>query len=458
MTHSKVTDKKKPRHARASSPAIKKEANGNTHANINDRSQAFNVLLQVFLDGRQLTGLLEQCDPTPSAFTKAMCYGFCRQFFRLECMADTLVEKRPKEPSLWILLLLGLYQLQFLNKPEYATVQETVALVTKINKPWAKGLVNAVLRRFCRERNSLMAGLEQNEVYRLNHPQWFIKRLQTDWPEQWEHILNNNDQHPPMNLRVNAHQTTVEAYEARLHEANIQSTRLAFAKSGLQLEAAVNVHELPGFAEGDVSVQDAAAQLAVSFMGLQPGMRVLDVCAAPGGKACHMLETEPNLELTTVDIDERRLQRVADNLKRLGLQAKLQLGDALDPSSWWDGQPFDRILLDAPCSATGVIRRHPEIRHLRSEAEVLASQLLQAKLLCSIWPLLKTGGMMVYATCSVLKAENELQIADFISKTPDCSVLTITSPPGAAEYGLQLFPGEHQGDGFFYSVLTRNEW
>ena len=422
----------------------------------NDRLQSLQILLEVLENGTQLDRLL-QADKELSSLTKIICYGVCRHYFRLQVLADSLVDKRPKDLDLWLVLLIGLYQLQYLDKPEYATVQETVALVNKINKKWAKGLVNAVLRRFCRERADIMARLEKQGDFISGHPDWFVARVKKDWPASWQMILKANDEHPPMSLRVNLQNLQRDTYLEHLHAAGIAASPHAFSQVGIMLESACDVSDLPGFAEGDLSVQDEAAQLAAPLLALEPGLRVLDVCAAPGGKTCHILELMPELaECLAIDIDERRLRRVHDNLARLGLQATVKTGDALLPSTWWDGQLFDRILLDAPCSATGVIRRHPDIKLLRTDNDIQTVITLQADILASIWPLLRSGGMMVYATCSVMKAENEQQIANFVSKNPDSTCVSGEKPWGIdTGFGWQLLPGQNNNDGFFYSVLIK---
>lgn len=424
----------------------------------NDRLQALTILLEVIENGEQLTRLL-QANSEISSLTRIICYGVCRHYFRLQILADSLVDKRPKDQDLWLVLLIGLFQLQYLDKPEYATVQETVALVDKIKKKWARGLVNAVLRRFCRERSEVLAALEKRGDFVSGHPDWFISRLKKDWPSSWQMILKANDEHPPMSLRVNQQHGTRDSYLEQLHAAGIDAQPHAFSIVGITLDTACDVNELPGFADGDISVQDEAAQLAAPLLLLEPGMRVLDVCAAPGGKTCHILETMPEiLECVAIDNDYRRLQRVHANLTRLGLHATVKSGDALEPETWWDGKLFDRILLDAPCSATGVIRRHPDIKLLRTENDIQTIVRLQASILASIWPLLRPGGLMVYATCSVMKEENEQQIAKFISQVTDCTCDTGEKSWGIdTGYGWQLLPGQNNCDGFFYSVLIKNQ-
>jgi 16S rRNA (cytosine967-C5)-methyltransferase len=423
----------------------------------NDRLHALRILLKVLENKTQLTQLL-QADKDTSSLTKAICFGVCRHYFRLQILADNLVDKRPKELEVWLVMLIGLYQLQFLEKPEYATVKETVGLLDKLKKTWAKGLVNAILRRFCREKETLLARINTSADYTSGHPDWFIACVRRDWPDCWQMILNENDAHPPMSLRVNEQHVLRDDYLMRLLDAKISAKPARYSSVGIVLDSACDVSELPGFASGDVSVQDEAAQLAVTLLSLKPGLRVLDACAAPGGKTCHILETQPNLAAcVALDIDERRLRRVLENLARLNLQATVCQGDALRPSTWWDGQLFDRILLDAPCSATGVIRRHPDIKLLRTENDIHAITALQASILDSLWPLLRPGGLMVYATCSVISEENEGQIANFIKKTPDCKFITDEKAWGRATgHGWQLIPGDNNCDGFFYSVLKKN--
>ena len=422
----------------------------------NERLQALQIITTVLQDNTPLSHLMpSSADLSP--LSKALCFGICRHYFRLTAIADRLLSKRPKEIDVWASLLMGLYQLHYLRIPDYAVVKETVSLVEKLKKPWAKGLVNAVLRTYCREKETLLAGLQDNPTFIYGHQEWFINRLKTAWPHDWKSILEANDKHPPMSLRVNAKQTSRTEYLNRLQEANISAHSLPYSPQGIGLLAPCDVHELPGFAVGDVSVQDEAAQLALSLLSLKPGLRVLDACAAPGGKTCHILEQEGTLDAcVALDIDNKRLSRVQDNLNRLHLQATLLAGDGLHPEKWWDGVLFDRILLDAPCSATGVIRRHPDIKLLRTAAEITTVAQLQQDLLKSLWPLLTPGGIMVYATCSVMPEENEHQMARFITQHHDCQNLMQEQPWGhATGHGWQILPGEHNMDGFFYSVLKK---
>jgi 16S rRNA (cytosine967-C5)-methyltransferase len=425
--------------------------------NKNERLHALKILTSLLVDKSSLSQLMPTSAET-SPMTKEICFGFCRHYFRLQAIANCLLNKRPKEIEIWIALLIGLYQLHYMNQPDYAVVKETVALLEKINKSWAKGLVNAVLRNFCRQKDEILTKLTQDPFFVYGQPQWLLKRLKTDWPDDWQAIAAANDAHPPMTLRVNIKKNSVADYLHSLSQEGIEAYAHPVAPEGITLVSPCDVRQLPGFAEGCISVQDGAAQLAVSLLELKPGLRLLDACCAPGGKTCHILETEPALDTcVALDVDPKRLVRVQENLNRLNLQATLLQGDASSPSTWWDGQPFDRILLDAPCSATGVIRRHSDIKLLRTSEEIVTVSKIQHTMLYALWPLLAKGGLMVYATCSVMAIENEQQIADFVAKNPECNVIQGNWSWGRATgHGQQILPGEHGMDGFFYTVLRRS--
>jgi 16S rRNA (cytosine967-C5)-methyltransferase len=420
----------------------------------NERIQALSILIKVISNKIALTYLFV---PEHSPFTKALCFGVCRHYRRLQAIADCMLTTRPLVLEVWLTLLLGLYQLHFLNKPDYTVVQETVAMLDVLKKSWAKGLINAVLRRFCRERDDIINTLAQNNDYCFGHPTWLLKSLKNDWPTCWQTILIGNDAHPPMTLRVNQRHQSQQAYLKRLKKVGIEAKCALYSPVAIILKSPCAVSELPGFAHGDVSVQDEAAQLAVSLLNLKPRLRVLDACCAPGGKTCHILEAEPALaQCLALDSDKQRLERVYENLRRLKLHAQIQQADALMPSDWWDGQLFDRILLDVPCSATGVIRRHPDIKLLRSAADIATIVPIQQALLQQMWQLLAPGGLLVYATCSIMKQENEQQIKHFLSIHTDCQVDCQTKPwANNTGYGWQLIPGHDELDGFFYSVLSK---
>lgn len=419
-----------------------------------ERLQALQVLMQLF---EKRISLSQALPPSASSLTKALCYGVCRQYFRLEVLANSLLTKRPKDQEIWLVLLLGLYQLYWLHTPDYAVVKETVNILVKIRKIWAKGLVNAVLRTARREETAIRAKLADNTAWKTNHPTWLLELLQASWKEQWPSILEENDKHPPMTLRVNQRKISAVQYGELLKNASIDYLPMEQVPEGLIIAQPMDVYSLPGFDEGLVSVQDAAAQQAVRLLELQPGLRVLDACAAPGGKTGHILESEPQLAAClAIDIEAKRLQKITDNLQRLQLQARCVQADILHPEIWWDGIAFDRILLDAPCSATGVIRRHPDIKILRNAEAIETIVPLQKAMLETLWPLLAPGGLLVYATCSILPAENAEQIRLFTENQPDCRLKMIDKPWGIwTGFGRQILPGDNQMDGFFYSVLEK---
>ena len=324
-----------------------------------------------------------------------------------------------------------------------------------LDKPWASKMINAVLRAYQRQSQSLLEKLPQNAEAFYAHPQWLIDSIKKSWPEQWQSILQNNNAFPPLSLRVNQRQETRQHYLERLSSVGLEAEPILDAPFGLVLKSASDVTLLPGFAKGAFSVQDGAAQLAAELLELAPNFRVLDACAAPGGKTTHILETQPQLELLAIDSVFERSQRIIENLNRLqlnSLKVKVITADASKPSAWWDGKPFDRILLDAPCSATGVIRRHPDIKYLRKPADITKLVHQQIELLHSLWPLLKSGGILVYSTCSILAEENRQTVEKFLKSTNDANPLPIPlNPTVSVPYGYQILPGQNSMDGFYYA-------
>ncbi|MBA2649502.1 MAG: 16S rRNA (cytosine(967)-C(5))-methyltransferase RsmB [Legionella sp.] len=423
-----------------------------------DRLIAFKILLAVIQDKSSLSQQMGSSTEL-SAFTKELCFGVCRHFFRLEAMAFQLMKKRPKEMEVWVAVLMGLYQLHYMNQADYAVVKETVDLLNALKKNWAKALVNAVLRNFCRQSADIMSALDENSAFTYGQPPWLLEQLKIYWPNDWACIAKANDAHPPMTLRVNTNKISRADYIKKLEQSGLIVQISSAVPTALTLAKPCDVISLPGFDLGEISVQDAAAQLAATLLDLKPGLRVLDACCAPGGKTCHILESQPQLkECVALDVDAKRLSRVKDNLHRLNLKAHVLQGDANAPDVWWDGQLFDRILLDAPCSATGVIRRHSDIKLLRKPEDIAALALVQKNMLNALWPLLAPGGLLVYATCSVMPAENEQSIHHFLQLQPDCEVLEIQGPWGQATgHGRQILPGEQGMDGFFYSVLLKSK-
>ncbi len=427
---------------------------------INTRAIAARTLANVLENGHSLTASLDTTlANVPAnkdrAFVQMLCYGVCRHYHQLTAILDELVDKPLKDTEIKALILTGLYQLKFMRVKAHAAVSETVAGVGK--RAWARGLVNGVLRTYQREQERLDRHCQQHPSAEYSHPDWLIAKLYEDWPGHAGQILLANNQQAPMVLRINTSKIGLATYRQQLEARGITAHGVAFCPSALVLDKAVPVDELPDFAAGVVSVQDTAAQLAAGLLDLKAGQRVLDICAAPGGKTAHILETQGQLKgLVAVDIDPARLQRVAENLQRLQLSATLVAGDAADPQSWWDGQPFERILLDAPCSATGVIRRHPDIKLLRRAEDIAPLQALQQSILSAIWPLLAKGGILLYATCSVLKQENEQQMQAFLAAHPDAGELPFAADWGmAASVGRQILVGESGMDGFYYARLCK---
>ncbi len=402
---------------------------------------------------------LDKVEDRDRGFTQDLAFGTARWQPRLSALAAKLLQKpfKAADADVEALLLVGLYQLLYTRVPAHAAIGETVGCADKLKKPWAKALLNAVLRRAQRESEALLAELEHDPVVRTAHPRWLQKSLKAFWPEQWEAICAANNAHAPMILRVNRRHHSRDAYLQLLTAAGINATPCVYSTDGIVLEAAADVRSLPGFAEGWISVQDEAAQLAADLLDLAPGQRVLDACCAPGGKTCHILEVEKGLAgVVAVDLEAKRLVRVRENLARLGLSAELIAADGRDTAAWWDGKPFQRILLDAPCSATGVIRRHPDIKLTRQPDDIAALAALQGELLDAMWPTLEVGGILLYATCSTLPTENTEVIEAFLARTSGARELDLATTAGIKQpHGRQLLAQEGGHDGFYYAKLIK---
>ncbi|WP_027908411.1 16S rRNA (cytosine(967)-C(5))-methyltransferase RsmB [Pseudomonas sp. URMO17WK12:I4] len=409
--------------------------------------------------GTSLPPLLDKVEARDRGLAQDLAFGAARWQPRLELIAGKLLRKPFKEGDrdLEALLLVGLYQLFYTRIPAHAAIGETVGCVDKLKKTSAKGLLNAVLRNAQREGDNLIQELDRDPVLHTAHPRWLQKQLKAFWPEHWQAICAANNAHPPLILRVNRRHGSRDDYLARLRQVGFEAEPCTFSRDGIRLLQACDVTLLPGFAEGHVSVQDEAAQLAADLLQLAPGHRVLDACAAPGGKTCHLLEAEPALsEVVAVDLEAKRLARVRENLDRLGLEATLIAADGRDTAAWWDGKPFQRILLDAPCSATGVIRRHPDIKLTRKADDIPALATLQGELLDAMWPTLEVGGILLYATCSTLPTENTEVIEAFLARTPGARELDIAGPFGLKQpHGRQLLAQQDGHDGFYYAKLIK---
>ncbi len=412
---------------------------------------------QVFA-GRNLNQVLRtalarhpQLTPQQRALLQDLSYGTLRHYGLLQAVLGLLLQKPLHDESLRFLLLVALYQLAYTHAQPHAVVDHAVRVtVQALRKTSAKGLVNAVLRNFLRRREVLLAEAgAASEVALHGYPQWWIDKLRAQYPLAWENILACGNQRPPMALRVNRRQGGVDAYLERLSRAGICGHVLG--QSGILLEQPVAVDNLPGFAAGAASVQDGGAQIAATLLDVADGMRVLDACAAPGGKTAHLLELA-DIELTALDHDSKRLQKVEQNLDRLGLKAKCMVGDAAEPQQWWDGRAFQRILADVPCSASGVVRRHPDIKWLRREKDIDQFAAQQACILDALWRCLEQGGKLLYVTCSVFDQENSQQVAAFLERHADAEQLPLT---GFAQRDLQLLP-DHEHDGFYYALLAKH--
>lgn len=424
--------------------------------NLSARALAARALVSV-LGGKEslsdtLPAALGQVAPQDRGLLQAITFTTCRHALHYRALLQPLLQRAPS-PLAEALLLSGLAQLRDLRIPDHAALSETVNAARELKQDRITGLINAVLRRYLREKDSLEA---QASAMAHAHPQWLKSALEKDWGiEQARQILAAGNEEATLTLRVNVQRASRADYLVRLQQENIPATACDWSSSGLRAANVGDVRLLPDFATGAVSVQDEAAQLCASLLGCGTGMHVLDACAAPGGKTAHLLEQTPGLALLALDVSPERCLRIDENLQRLQLQgARVVAADAAAPAAWWDGRAFDRILLDAPCTATGVIRRHPDIKLLRRESDVPQTVKQQARLLQALWPLLKPGGQMLYATCSVLKAENELQIGAFLAVTPDAREVSIDAPWGESRpHGRQLFPGIT--DGFYYALIAK---
>jgi 16S rRNA (cytosine967-C5)-methyltransferase len=414
-----------------------------------------NVLTGRSLD-TELAALWRQ-HPALSAQQRAAiqnsCFGTLRFLGRIDAVLQALLAKPLHDERLRCLLRIALYQLEYTRAAPHAVVDHAVLTCEQLHLPAAKGLTNAVLRNFLRRRMPLLAQAQHTDPGRYSHPQWWVDKLREQYPNQYAAILEANNLHPPLTLRVNRRRVAVDEYLARLESNGIAARSLGDA--AIQLANPMPVERIPGFAEGLVSVQDAAAQHAAPLLAAGDGMRVLDACAAPGGKTAHVLELA-DVDLVALDCDSARLDRVRANLTRLGLTAHAACGDACEPQAWWDGRPFDRILADVPCSASGVVRRHPDIKWLRRAADIAQFAKRQQRMLDALWRMLASGGKLLYATCSVFHEENQLQVAGFLERHRDAQYQTHPGADDQLQHAAgQILPDEEH-DGFFYALLQKD--
>lgn len=432
---------------------------------MNPRRAALNALLNVTQQGQSLSQALPNAlqaisDRRDRAFTQNLVFGCLRWYQRLVAVRDQLLAKplKAKDEDINSLILLALYQLLYLDTPDHAAVSETVNLSQKLKKPWARGLLNGVLRTFLRDRETILAKLPNDIGIQTSHPDWLVKILKQAYPEQYEQVLNQNNLTAPLTLRVNQRVQTRDALLSQLNEVEVSAHAHPLSPVGIALTSPVDISQLPSFEQGGFSVQDIAAQQTALILKPQPGMRLLDACAAPGGKTGHLLEYCDNQAwLLALEKQADRMPRLQENLARLKLDAHTKVADAGEVETWWDNEPFDQILLDAPCSATGIIRRHPDIKHHRRPEDIEALVEIQAHLLNQLWQTLKPGGQLLYSTCSILPQENAMQIQAFLQRQTDAQLQPITGDWGQGEIGKQILPGEQGMDGFYYALLHKVE-
>jgi 16S rRNA (cytosine967-C5)-methyltransferase len=439
-----------------------------TNPAASSRSLAAHAVARILREGvtldAALTAALVAADATLAPAVRSLSYGAVRGYYRHEAILGSLLASKVRSLDFLVraLLSVSLFEIEDARTPEYAVVDAAVRCAKATDARRAAGLINAVLRRYLRERTTLDLEIARRPAARHSAPIWLADRLRADWPVRWTQLLAASDAQAPMWLRVNPQRTTAAEYLEELRKCGLGARVETRVPQALVMDAPCDVRELPGFSEGVVSVQDLGAQCVAFPLALAAGQRVLDACAAPGGKSALMLEREPRLRrLTALDVDPKRLARVRENLRRGNLSAEVICGDAGAPAGWWDGVPFDRILLDAPCSALGVIRRHPDIRILKSPAEIDKLPALQLRLLQSAWSMLGAGGRLVYVTCTVTRSENRELIGAFLASVPDARIVPVESWEGwpglgeADEFGRQILPGEAGADGFYYAALTK---
>lgn len=430
---------------------------------MNLRAIAAHSIAEVLDKHRSLSEVLpdfkKKCKNTEdAALLQAITFGVLRFYPRLKFIAEQLLKKpfKAKESILLYLILVGIYQLNDLRIPDYAALSETVEATRHLKMPWAAALVNATLREFQRHSQGLLAKAQKNKQIWYSHPEWLFNAIENAWPMHWENILEANNTAAPLTLRVNQQACSTQDYLTQLENHHISATPIPSIPSALRLESPCDVTSLPGYIEGLFAVQDAASQSAAFLLELQPHLKILDACAAPGGKACHILEQMPSTALLAVDIAKERTDKIRENLKRLKLTAEVLTADVKNLPSIFKESQFDRILLDAPCSATGVIRRHPDIKYLRRADDISALCQQQLKLLQTLWPLLKPGGLLLYATCSILPEENVDVIQQFLHLQKDAVISPIQLDFGIPmEVGIQILPGQTDMDGFYYARIGK---
>lgn len=438
-------------------PGNRKNCESTMKKNTNLRSVAALTIEKVVEQGQSLSNVLPAAQKSvgekDAALLQELCYGVLRTLPQLEWIISKLMS-RPmtgKQRTIHFLIMVGLYQLMHTRIPAHAALAETVEGAIALKRQQLKGLINGVLRQFQRQQEELMLQMNDGDQQYL-HPKWLLERLKRAWPDQWQQIVEANNQRPPMWLRVNRNHHSRDTWLALLEESGKTAFVHPQHSDALRLETPCAVGQLPGFDQGWVTVQDASAQGCVALLDPQNDEKILDLCAAPGGKTTHILEAAPQADVMAVDVDAQRLARISENLKRLNMTAEVKLGDGRIPEAWCGNTQFDRILLDAPCSATGVIRRHPDIKWLRRDRDIPELALLQQQILDAVWPHLKSGGTLLYATCSILPEENHQQISQFLQRHADAR---LSETGDLSQPGIQVFPQTDGGDGFYYAKLIK---
>jgi 16S rRNA (cytosine967-C5)-methyltransferase len=445
---------------KSTSPAAANQKAANMQTT-NPRWIALQVMLQVVEQGRSLDSVFQSdwfqslpAEKRDLALSREIVFGLCRWYVLLESLLAGRLQKplRARDRDIEIVLLIGLYQLLIMRTEAHAAVNETVKLALAQKKKWASGLVNAVLRGVLRDELGLGVDADAQA-----YPQWMRAKLQVDWKQQAAEIMTAGNQRPPLTLRVDTRASDVESGLERLLASGFEASRHATVEGAIVLASPCDVTELPGFEQGLFSVQDAAAQLAAQLLVCAPGARVLDACAAPGGKTIHLLQRYPDIKLDALDSSASRLDRVRQNLQRTGHSAQIMVGDAAATGDWFEGDLYDAILADVPCSGTGVLRRHPDIKLLRRETDIMSLCAQQAEILEALWRVLKPGGKMLYSTCSIFKDENENQVTGFLQRHPDAQEIPLNDANWGElrAHGRQILPGSGNMDGFYYALLTR---
>lgn len=420
------------------------------------RTVAYGCLLDIIIKGQSLAEIQPQINNhSNNALIREMVFGVCRWFYLLEKQSKDLLQKplRKKDTDVSIIIYLGMYQLRFMSTQSHAAVHETVNLIKKIKKPWAKALINAILRKYSKlEHAELTAEDHQNSF-----PDWLKLQITNDWESLADSCFIYSNLKAPLSIRVNRKLCSIDEYTHKLTSLGFEYELDPSQKYCINFAQSFNIAKLPGFETGEFYVQDGSAQFAAELLNVADGHNILDACAAPGGKTSHIAELANNLIITALEREPSRIERMQQNLKRLGHKATIICGDASDTKPWFKGILYDRILIDAPCSATGIIRRHPDIKSLRKSTDIEALNKIQFSILNALWPLLKKGGELLYCTCSILKSENENQIARFLKHSKDCEEIKIEVIPWGhvGSFGIQVLPNTHNKDGFYYAKLRK---